>query len=215
MHSHNTHLYALLQMARKMGLENVYVHAVLDGRDVPPRSALAYLQELEEKFQQIGTGKVATVSGRYYTMDRDKRWERVEKAYRCLTDGEGLRAATAREAVENGYKRGENDEFLQPTLVDGEGLVQDGDSIIFFNFRPDRAREITRAFVDKDFQGFAPKPMQGFLHLHDPVRRHIKRAHCLPGAKPRRHSRPGDKSRRPAPAAHSRDGEICSCHLLL
>jgi len=161
-HSHNTHLYALLQMAAKMGLENVYVHAVLDGRDVPPRSALAYLQELETKFQQIGTGKVATVSGRYYTMDRDKRWERVEKAYRCLTVGEGLRAATAREAVENGYLRGENDEFLLPTVVDEKGRVRDGDSIIFFNFRPDRAREITRAFVDKDFQGFAVKPMRVF-----------------------------------------------------
>jgi 2,3-bisphosphoglycerate-independent phosphoglycerate mutase len=159
-HSHNTHLYALLEMAGKKGLENVYVHAVLDGRDVPPRSALAYLQELEEKFQQIGTGKVATLSGRYYTMDRDKRWERVEKAYRCLTDGVGLCAITAKEAVENGYVRGENDEFLQPTLVDRDGLVQDGDSIIFFNFRPDRAREITRAFVDKDFQGFAQKPIR-------------------------------------------------------
>ena len=161
-HSHNTHLYALLEMARKMGLVNVYVHAILDGRDVPPRSALSYLQELEEKLQQIGTGKVATVSGRYYTMDRDKRWERVEKAYRCLTEGVGLRAAAARDAVENGYLRGENDEFLLPTLVDDEGLVQDGDSIIFFNFRPDRAREITRAFVDKDFQGFALKPIRVF-----------------------------------------------------
>jgi 2,3-bisphosphoglycerate-independent phosphoglycerate mutase len=161
-HSHNTHLYALLQMAAKMGLENVYVHAVLDGRDVPPRSALGYLQELEEKIRQIGTGKVATVSGRYYTMDRDKRWERVEKAYRCLTNGEGLQAATAKQAVEEGYRRGENDEFLQPTLVDERGRVRDGDSIIFFNFRPDRAREITRAFVDKDFQGFALKPMRVF-----------------------------------------------------
>lgn len=161
-HSHNTHLYALLQMAAKMGQEDVYVHAVLDGRDVPPRSALGYLKELEEKIRQIGTGKVATVSGRYFAMDRDKRWERVEKAYRCLTNGEGLRAATARQAVEDGYKRGENDEFLQPTLVDKGGLVQDGDSIIFFNFRPDRAREITRAFVDKDFQGFVQKPMRVF-----------------------------------------------------
>ena len=161
-HSHNTHLYALLKMAAKMGLEKVYVHAVLDGRDVPPRSALGYLQELETKFQQIGTGTVATVSGRYYTMDRDKRWERVEKAYRCLTNGEGQRAATARDAVENGYLRGENDEFLLPTLVDENGRVRDGDSIIFFNFRPDRAREITRAFVDTDFQGFAVKPMRVF-----------------------------------------------------
>lgn len=161
-HSHNTHLYALLEMAGKKGLKDVYVHAVLDGRDVPPRSALGYLQELEEKFLQIGTGKVATLSGRYYTMDRDKRWERVERAYRCLTDGDGLRALTARQAVEDGYLRGENDEFLQPTVVDRGGLVRDGDCIIFFNFRPDRAREITRAFVDKDFQGFARKPMRVF-----------------------------------------------------
>ncbi len=161
-HSHNTHLYAILEMAKKAGLDNVFVHAVLDGRDVPPRSALGYFQELEDKFRQIGIGKVATVSGRYYTMDRDKRWERVEKAYRCLTDGEGLRAATALDAVKEAYSRGENDEFVQPTLVNSDGLIRDGDSIIFFNFRPDRAREITRAFVDKDFQGFATKPIRVF-----------------------------------------------------
>jgi len=161
-HSHNTHLYAILEMTKKAGLDNVFVHAVLDGRDVPPRSALGYFQELEDKFRQIGIGKVATVSGRYYTMDRDKRWERVEKAYRCLTDGEGLRAATALDAVKEAYSRGENDEFVQPTLVNSDGLIRDGDSIIFFNFRPDRAREITRAFVDKDFQGFATKPIRVF-----------------------------------------------------
>jgi 2,3-bisphosphoglycerate-independent phosphoglycerate mutase len=159
-HSHNTHLYALLEMAKKQDLKNVYVHAILDGRDVPPQSALTYFRELEEKFEQIGTGKVATVSGRYYTMDRDKRWDRVEKAYRCLTEGLGCSAETAKIAVENGYERGENDEFLQPTVVDGNGLVQDGDSIIFFNFRPDRAREITRTFVDGDFQDFSTKPMR-------------------------------------------------------
>jgi 2,3-bisphosphoglycerate-independent phosphoglycerate mutase len=159
-HSHITHLYALLEMAAKMGLEQVYVHAILDGRDVPPRSALTYFQKLEEKISRIGTGRVATVSGRYYTMDRDRRWERVEKAYRCLTDGAGHAAGSAIEAVEKGYSRGENDEFLLPTLVDGRGLVQDSDSIIFFNFRPDRAREITRAFVDRDFQEFATRPMR-------------------------------------------------------
>ena len=159
-HSHITHLYALLEMAAKMGLEQVYVHAILDGRDVPPRSALTYIQELEEKISRIGTGRVATVSGRYYTMDRDRRWERVEKAYRCLTDGAGYAAGSAIEAVEKGYSRGENDEFLLPTLVDKDGLVQDSDSIIFFNFRPDRAREITRAFVDRDFQEFATRPMR-------------------------------------------------------
>jgi 2,3-bisphosphoglycerate-independent phosphoglycerate mutase len=159
-HSHITHLYALLEMAAKTGLEQVYVHAILDGRDVPPRSALTYIQELEEKISRMGIGRVATVSGRYYTMDRDRRWERVEKAYRCLTDGAGHAANSPREAVEKGYSRGENDEFLLPTLVDGRGLVQDSDSIIFFNFRPDRAREITRAFVDRDFQEFATRPMR-------------------------------------------------------
>ena len=159
-HSHITHLFALLEMAAKMGLEQVYVHAILDGRDVPPRSALTYIRELEEKISRIGTGRVATVSGRYFAMDRDRRWERVEKAYRCLTDGAGHAAVSAVEAVEKGYARGENDEFLQPTLVDGRGLVQDSDSIIFFNFRPDRAREITRAFVDRDFREFATRPMR-------------------------------------------------------
>lgn len=160
MHSHITHLYALLEMARSMDLSRVFVHAILDGRDVPPRSALGYFRDLEEKFSQTGTGSTATVSGRYYTMDRDRRWERVEKAYRCLVYGEGLRADSAEEAVRKGYDRGENDEFIMPTVVDDKGMVDDGDSIIFFNFRPDRAREITRAFVDKDFQEFATKPIR-------------------------------------------------------
>jgi 2,3-bisphosphoglycerate-independent phosphoglycerate mutase len=159
-HSHNTHLYALLKMAKQRSLERVYVHAILDGRDVPPRSALVYFRELEEQFLKMGLGRVATVSGRYYTMDRDKRWDRVQKAYSCLTDGLGMRAETAEMAVESGYKRGENDEFILPTLVDPAGLVEDGDSILFFNFRPDRAREITRSFVDKSFMEFSTKPIQ-------------------------------------------------------
>ncbi|VVB72606.1 2,3-bisphosphoglycerate-independent phosphoglycerate mutase [uncultured archaeon] len=159
-HSHNTHLYALLEMAKEKGLKRVYVHAILDGRDVPPRSALAYFRELEDKFLEVGVGSVATVSGRYYTMDRDKRWDRVEKAYRCLTEGIGMRAETARMAVESGYQRGENDEFIKPTVVDPAGLVEDRDSIIFFNFRPDRAREIARSFVDRDFKEFPTRPIQ-------------------------------------------------------
>jgi len=159
-HSHITHLYALLEMAKSMDLSQVFVHAILDGRDVPPRSALGYLQDLEEKFTQTGTGRTATVSGRYYTMDRDRRWERVEKAYRCLVYGEGLRAKSAEEAVRAGYERGENDEFIMPTVVDENGVVEDGDSIIFFNFRPDRAREITRAFVDGNFCEFATKSIR-------------------------------------------------------
>ncbi len=160
MHSHITHLYALLEMAKSMDLSRVFVHAILDGRDVPPRSALGFFRDLEEKFIQIGTGRTATVSGRYYTMDRDRRWERVEKAYRCLVYGEGMRAKSAEEAVQSGYDRGENDEFILPTVVDEMGLVEDGDSIIFFNFRPDRAREIARAFVDRDFCEFATKSIR-------------------------------------------------------
>jgi 2,3-bisphosphoglycerate-independent phosphoglycerate mutase len=153
-HSHNTHLYALLELAKEMGLKDVYVHAVLDGRDVPPKSALTYFQELDSKMRTIGIGKVATVAGRYYTMDRDKRWDRVEQGYRAMTEGKGYRAGTPEQAVTDGYDRGESDEFLKPTIVDQQGLIEDGDCIIFFNFRPDRAREITRAFVDPDFGEF-------------------------------------------------------------
>jgi 2,3-bisphosphoglycerate-independent phosphoglycerate mutase len=159
-HSHKEHLYALLEMARAQGLAKVFVHAVLDGRDVPPKSALTYIGELEKKMGQIGVGEVATVAGRYYAMDRDKRWQRVEKAYQCMTVGECYRAATAEEAILAGYSRGESDEFLQPTLVDPEGLVGENDSIIIFNFRPDRVREITWAFVDPDFREFPKKPLR-------------------------------------------------------
>lgn len=158
-HSHNTHLYALLEMARLQGLKKVYVHAILDGRDVPPKSALTYFHDLDDKIKEIGAGLVATVAGRYYTMDRDKRWDRVEKGYRAMTDGIGLEAESAEDAVNRGYDRGETDEFLMPTVVDPNGLVEDGDSIIFFNFRPDRAREITRAFVDSSFKEFPRKPL--------------------------------------------------------
>ncbi len=153
-HSHNAHLYALLKLAKERGLERVWIHAILDGRDVPPRSALGYFRELEEEIRSIGGGKVATVAGRYYSMDRDRRWERTELAYRAMTSGQGFRADGPKEAVRAGYGRGEDDEFLKPTVVDAEGLVEDGDSLIFFNFRPDRARQITKAFVNPDFCEF-------------------------------------------------------------
>lgn len=153
-HSHNSHLYALMEMAKEVGLSNVWIHAILDGRDVPPKSALVYFRDLEEKIGSVGVGKVATVAGRYYTMDRDKRWDRTEMGYRAMTSGEGFGADTPEKAVQEGYSRGESDEFLKPTVVDPEGLVKDGDSIIFFNFRPDRARQITRAFVDEGFSQF-------------------------------------------------------------
>ena len=157
-HSHITHLFALLDLAKEKGLKNVYIHAVLDGRDVPPRCAARYFTELETHMDRIGLGRIVSVSGRYYTMDRDNRWNRVEKAYTAMTVGAPKRAATAAEALEAAYQREENDEFVLPTaVVPGDRIpvtIQDNDSVIFFNFRPDRAREITRCFVDDTFQGF-------------------------------------------------------------
>ncbi|HPE63570.1 MAG TPA: 2,3-bisphosphoglycerate-independent phosphoglycerate mutase [Methanothrix sp.] len=153
-HSHNAHLYALLRLAKARGVERLRIHAILDGRDVPPRSALGYFRDLGDEVATIGLGSVATVAGRYYSMDRDRRWERTKLAYRAMTSGEGLRAESPEEAVKAGYDRGEDDEFLKPTVIDPDGLVRDGDSLIFFNFRPDRARQITKAFVDPDFCDF-------------------------------------------------------------
>ena len=158
-HSHLDHLYALLELAKKEKLNRVYIHAFLDGRDVPPASAVGYIDAVEKKCLEVGLGKIATVMGRYYAMDRDKRWERTEKAYRAMVLGEGLKTESAEEAVEESYQRDETDEFVQPTVVvnaDGSPIatVADGDAVIFCNFRPDRARQITRAFVDADFSGF-------------------------------------------------------------
>jgi len=158
-HSHLEHLFALLDLAKERRVPKVYVHAFLDGRDVLPESGKGYLAQLEEKLQKLGLGQIATVSGRYYAMDRDKRWERVEKAYRALVYGEGEKAAGALAAVDQAYDLRVTDEFVLPTVIigaDGKpvGQVQDGDTVVFFNFRADRARELTRAFVDEDFAGF-------------------------------------------------------------
>lgn len=159
-HSHITHLFGLIDMAKEKGIEKLFVHCFLDGRDVPPRCAGTYIAQLEEHMKKTGLGKIATVSGRYYAMDRDNRWERIQKAYDAITLGTGETASGGAEAVENAYSRDENDEFVMPTVVMDGGAptatVSDGDSIIMFNFRPDRAREITRAFVsDKgSFDGF-------------------------------------------------------------
>lgn len=167
-HSHIDHLFALLDMAKELGPEKIYIHAFLDGRDVLPQSAKEYLAKLEEKLNAIGTGKIATVSGRYYVMDRDKRWERLEKGYRALADGEGEKAAGAIAAVEKSYDIRVTDEFVIPTVIvdsvgEPVGKIQDGDSVIFFNFRADRAREITRAFVDEEFPGFE-RPNRPHVH---------------------------------------------------
>ncbi len=152
-HSSSTHLYALLEMAKQKGIKNVYLHLFLDGRDVPPKSAEGYIKELETVIEQTGTGIISTVSGRYYAMDRDKRWDRVEKAYRAVAEGNGLLADTALAAVQQAYERGETDEFVQPTVICRKP-IEPGDSVLFFNFRPDRARELTKALVLPSFKEF-------------------------------------------------------------
>ena len=157
-HSHITHLYGLLELAKRAGLEKVYVHCFLDGRDTPPASGKGYIESLQEKMKEIGVGEIGVVSGRYYAMDRDNRWDRVKMAYDALTKGEGVKGTDAAEAVQDSYDADKTDEFVLPTVIEKEGkpvaVVQDKDSVVFFNFRPDRAREITRAFCDDDFKGF-------------------------------------------------------------
>ena len=157
-HSHNTHLYGLLELAKRNNLSRVYVHAFLDGRDTPPASGKDFVADLEAEMAKIGVGEVASVCGRYYAMDRDNNYDRVQLAYNALTKGEGLQAASAVAAVAESYDRDETDEFVKPTVVMKNGApvatIKDGDSVIFYNFRPDRAREITRSFCDDDFKGF-------------------------------------------------------------
>ena len=162
-HSHNTHLYALIELAKKNGLEKVYVHALLDGRDVPPSSGVDFVKELEDKLDEIGVGKIATVMGRFYAMDRDNMWDRVGMAYNAMVNREGIVTDSALEAVKKSYETIDEDgkyltdEFVMPTVVNGADAISKNDSVIFFNFRPDRAREITRTFVDPDFTGFERK----------------------------------------------------------
>ena len=157
-HSHLNHIYGLLELAKRNGLEKVYVHCFLDGRDTPPESGKEFVTELEAKMAELGTGKVASVMGRYYAMDRDKRWDRVELAYKALTKGEGNTAVSATEGIQASYDAGKSDEFVVPFTVTENGkplaTINDGDSVIFFNFRPDRAREMTRVFCTDDFDGF-------------------------------------------------------------
>lgn len=158
-HSHSNHLYALLRLAKDHGLEEVYIHAFLDGRDVPPSSAQQYLADLESEIAKIGVGKIATISGRYYAMDRDKRWDRVEKAYNALTQAEGRVSDSSANAIQYAYDHNETDEFVIPTVITENdepiAKIADGDAVLFFNFRADRAREITYAFTNDDFDGFA------------------------------------------------------------
>ncbi|WP_142414246.1 2,3-bisphosphoglycerate-independent phosphoglycerate mutase [Hathewaya massiliensis] len=163
-HSHIEHLKGLLKLAKLKNAKKVYVHAILDGRDVPPKSAEIYIKEIEDYMKEIGIGKIATISGRYYSMDRDKRWERVELSYRAMVQGRGEIAKSAFEALDNSYHDNKTDEFVLPTvIIDGEeptGKIENHDTVIFFNFRPDRAREITRAINDKEFEGFKRETLE-------------------------------------------------------
>ena len=153
-HSHNTHLYGILEAAKKAGLTEVYVHCFMDGRDVPPTSGAGFIEELVEKMKKIGVGEIASISGRYYAMDRDNRWDRVEKAYSAMVRGEGNFNNNPVDVMKKSYAEDVTDEFVVPTICNKDGMIKSNDSVIFFNFRPDRAREITRTFVDDKFTGF-------------------------------------------------------------
>ena len=163
-HSHNSHLYALLQMAKMRGVEKCYVHALLDGRDVGPTTGKGYVEELVEKMRQLRYGSVATLQGRFYGMDRDKRYERVEQGYNAMVCGEGVQEHDPVKAVQDSYDAGITDEFMLPTVCDKDGMIQSGDSVIFLNFRPDRARELSHALTDGEFTGFGRK--KGYFPLH-------------------------------------------------
>ena len=156
-HSHTEHLYGLLELAKRNGLEKVYVHAFLDGRDVPPSSAADFMEEAVSQIKEIGVGSVATVAGRFYAMDRDNAWDRVEKAYNAMVCGEGVKADCPVQAIRDSYANDVTDEFMLPTVTDANGMIKANDSVVFFNFRPDRARQITRSFVDPEFSGFERK----------------------------------------------------------
>lgn len=166
-HSHNTHLYALLELAKRNGIENVYVHAFLDGRDTAPTSGKGFVEELQKKIDEIGVGKIASIHGRYYAMDRDNNWDRIEKAYNALVKGEGTKASNAVQALTDSYEADVTDEFVVPTVIEEDGkpltTIKANDSVIFFNFRPDRARQITRTFCDESFDKF--ERANGFMPL--------------------------------------------------
>ncbi len=169
-HSHIDHLFALLELAKKENIQNVYVHAILDGRDTAPTSAVEFIKELEDKMQELGVGQIATISGRYYAMDRDSRWDREALAYNAMVLGKGNTFKTAQKAIETSYEAQEFDEFVKPiVLVNSDeianGKIQSNDSVIFFNFRPDRARQLTKAFVNDDFDGFEREKLQNLYFV--------------------------------------------------
>ena len=184
-HSHQRHMEALIEMARREKVGKVYLHLFLDGRDTPPNSAEQFMLELNEKLKAYPEVRVATVSGRYYAMDRDKRWDRTEKAYLCLTEGVGNKADSALEAIRKSYEQKITDEFVLPTVISGvvpEGLIRDGDGVIFFNFRADRARQLTRALIEEDFTEFTRKrsPALATFVTDDAIQRVLQGSGRLP-----------------------------------
>ena len=168
-HSHMRHMFAILELAKRKGFEDVFIHCFLDGRDTPPASAENYILKLEEKMKEKEIGKIATIEGRFYAMDRDKRWQRIQKAYDAMVNGEGVKATSAEMAIEASYQKEVFDEFVEPTVIcTGEkpvAKIEDNDSVIFFNFRPDRAREITRTLVDKEFSEFETKDLKNLYFV--------------------------------------------------
>ncbi|MBI4767250.1 MAG: 2,3-bisphosphoglycerate-independent phosphoglycerate mutase [Deltaproteobacteria bacterium] len=184
-HSHMNHLLALLQLAKKEKLKRVMIQAITDGRDTPPKMGLEFIRQLQQQIREIGAGRIASICGRFYAMDRDNRWERVERAFRALTAGQGILAPDPVQALEEAYQNGETDEFIAPRLITGEtglplGTIQDGDAVFFFNFRADRAREITRAFIEEDF---TPFPVAGRPKLSTFMTMTEYDTHFSPGVK--------------------------------
>ena len=219
-HSHQRHMEALIEMAQREKVGPVYLHLFLDGRDTPPNSAEQFILDLNEKLKAWPDVKIATLIGRYYAMDRDKRWDRVEKAYLCLTEGAGKLADSPLEAIRNSYKEDVTDEFVLPTAIRSavpEGLIRDGDGVIFFNFRADRARELTRALIDADFKEFPRKRRSESVdvHNHDPVRRDVQSAGSLSTPGIAKDSRRGCQPARAQATTDRRNREIRPRDVLL
>ncbi len=216
-HSHITHLYALLELAKRHGLEQLYIHVFLDGRDVSPTSGRDYVRQLQEKIQALGIGQIADVMGRYYAMDRDSRWNRLQRAYDAMVNGTGHFFDDPLEAIQSSYDEGITDEFMEPVICTREGRLNAGDGVIFYNFRPDRARELTRALVDPDFDKLKRK--RGFLPcLSSAPQSTTPPCPTSPWPSPReaeKYLRRVSQQTGPDPASHCGDGKICPCDLLL
>ena len=220
-HSHNRHLYGLLEMAKRRDFENVYVHCFLDGRDTPPASAETYISELQEKMKEKGVGKIATLAGRFYAMDRDKRWQRVQKAYDAMVFGKGEKAGDPIKAIEDSYQKEVFDEFVVPTVIcnpndEPVAKIEENDSVIFFNFRPDRARQITRALVDPNFNEFETKKMNLYFVCFTNYDETMPNVHIAFKKEPLKNTLGEIVSKHGSyTIKNSRNRKICTCYILL